>query len=130
MSSQQEIHSDVKEQYKDSTMSKASRLAMELNSERSRLRQEMDELQDQVDMFSPSTPTGTFDSYVKWMATVMAVAGVFLQSAGMMFEGQVSYAISSMLWIVVGHSWNDKAIIIGSSITGKAVCMNIAGQLI
>ena len=130
MSSQQEIHSDVKEQYKDSTMSKASRLAMELNSERSRLRQEMDELQDQVDMFSPSTPTGTFDSYVKWMATVMAVAGVFLQSAGMMFEGQVSYAISSMLWIVVGHSWNDKAIIIGSSITGTAVCMNIAGQLI
>jgi hypothetical protein len=130
MSSQQEIHSDVKEQYKDSTMSKASRLAMELNSERSRLRQEMDELQDQVDMFSPSTPTGTFDSYVKWIATVMAVAGVFLQSAGMMFEGQVSYAISSMLWIVVGHSWNDKAIIIGSSITGTAVCMNIASQLI
>lgn len=111
-------------------MSKASRLAMELNSERSRLRQEMDELQDQVDMFSPSTPTGTFDSYVKWIATVMAVAGVFLQSAGMMFEGQVSYAISSMLWIVVGHSWNDKAIIIGSSITGTAVCMNIASQLI
>ena len=130
MSSQQEIHSDVKEQYKDSTMSKASRLAMELNSERSRLRQEMDELQDQVDMFSPSTPTGTFDSYVKWIATVMAVAGVFLQSAGMMFEGQVSYAISSMLWNVVGHSWNDKAIIIGSSITGTAVCMNIASQLI
>ncbi len=130
MSSQQEIHSDVKEQYKDSTMSKASRLAVELNSERSRLRQEMDELQDQVDMFSPSTPTGTFDSYVKWIATVMAVAGVFLQSAGMMFEGQVSYAISSMLWIVVGHSWNDKAIIIGSSITGTAVCMNIASQLI
>ncbi len=123
------IHTQVKEQYKESTMSKAGRLAMELNAERSRLREEMQELQDQVDLFSPSTPTGTIDSYVKWIATGLAVAGVFLQSAGFITEGKVAYALSSIAWVYVGQCWNDKAIMIGSAITGTSVCMNLA-QLI
>ena len=38
----QVIHDEVKAQYKESTMSKAGRLAMELNAERSRLREEME----------------------------------------------------------------------------------------
>ena len=107
-------------------MSKAGRLAMELNAERKRLKQEMEDLQVQVEDLSPATPTGTIDSYVKWVATVLAVAGVFLQSADFMTEGRVAYALSSIAWIYVGHSWNDKAIMIGSSITGTAVCMNLA----
>ena len=40
---------EVKEQYKESTMSKAGKLAMELNAERSRLRAEMEELQEQIE---------------------------------------------------------------------------------
>ena len=121
-----DIHDEVREQYKDSAMSKAGRLAMELNAERSRLRSEMEDLQDQVDLFSPSTPTGTLDSYIKWVATVLAVGGVFLQSAGFMTEGKIAYAFSSIAWIYVGHCWNDKAIMIGSAITGTSVCMNLA----
>jgi hypothetical protein len=121
-----DIHEEVREQYKDSAMSKAGRLAMELNAERSRLRSEMEDLQDQVDLFSPSTPTGTLDSYIKWVATVLAVAGVFLQSAGFITEGKIAYALSSIAWIYVGQCWNDKAIMIGSAITGTAVCMNLA----
>jgi len=120
-----EIKKEVKEQYKESTMSKAGRLAMELNAERSRLRTEMEELQDQVDTFSPSTPVGGFDSYVKWVATTLAVSGVFLQSSGFMTEGKVAYALSSIAWVYVGQCWNDKAIMIGSAITGTAVLMNL-----
>lgn len=122
---QADIHKEVKEQYKESTMSKAGRLAMELNAERSRLRSEMEELQDQVDMFSPSTPTGTIDSHVKWVATILAVVGVFLQSAGFMTEGKVAYALSSIAWVYVGQCWNDKAIMIGSAITGTSVLMSL-----
>jgi hypothetical protein len=125
-STAKDIHNEVREQYKDSAMSKAGRLAMELNAERSRLRSEMEDLQDQVDLFSPSTPTGTIDSYIKWVATVLAVAGVFLQSAGFITEGKIAYALSSIAWIYVGQCWNDKAIMIGSAITGTAVCMNLA----
>lgn len=121
-----EIKSKVKEQYKESTMSKAGRLAMELNAERSRLRQEMEELQEQVDTFSPSTPTGTLDSYIKWVATTLAVVGVFLQSAGFLTEGKIAYALSSIAWVYVGQCWNDKAIMIGSAVTGTAVLMNLA----
>ena len=110
-------------------MSKAGRLAMELNAERSRLKKEMDELQEQVDIFSPSTPTGGLDSYIKWLATVLAVTGVFLQSADFMTAGKIAYAFSSMAWIYVGHCWNDKAIMIGSAITGTAVLMNLAALL-
>lgn len=123
---EQEISPEVKDQYKDSQMSKAGRLAMELNAERKRLKQEMEDLQVQVEDLSPATPTGTIDAYVKWVATILAVAGVFLQSADFMTEGRVAYALSSIAWIYVGHSWNDKAIMIGSSITGTAVCMNLA----
>jgi|TARA_B100001094_G_scaffold308522_1_gene341254 hypothetical protein len=107
-------------------MSKAGRLAMELNAERSRLKKEMDELQEQVDIFSPSTPTGGLDSYIKWLATTLAVLGVFLQSADFLTLGKVAYALSSIAWVYVGHCWNDKAIMIGSAITGTAVLMNLA----
>ena len=126
MSVEQELSSEVKEQYKDSTMSKAGKLAMELNAERKRLKQEMEELQATVEDLSPATPTGTIDAYVKWGATIFAIAGVFLQSADFMLYGRVAYALSSIAWVYVGHCWNDKAIMIGSAITGTAVCMNLA----
>ena len=106
--------------------SKAGQLARELNAERQRLKEELAEAQEQVDIFSPSTPTGGIDSYIKWIATILAVTGVFLQSAGFMTEGKVAYALSSMCWVYVGHVWNDKAIMIGSAITGTAVLMNLA----
>ena len=123
-----EIKAEVKEQFESSTMTKTGRLAMELNAERSRLRQEMEELQVQVEDLSPATPTGTVDSYVKWAAT-LAVLGVFLQSAEFMTEGRVAYALSSIAWTYVGHCWNDKAIMIGSAITGTAVLLTLAELL-
>ncbi|MDB4335282.1 hypothetical protein OAA05_00405 [bacterium] len=116
-----------KEQVKTlDTTSKAGQLARELNAERQRLKEELAEAQEQVDIFSPSTPTGGLDSYIKWLATVLAVTGVFLQSAGFMTEGKVAYALSSIAWVYVGQCWNDKAIMIGSAITGTAVLMNLA----
>jgi len=116
-----------KEQVKTlDTTSKAGQLARELNAERQRLKEELAEAQEQVDIFSPSTPTGGIDSYIKWLATILAVTGVFLQSAGFMTEGKVAYALSSIAWVYVGHCWNDKAIMIGSAITGTAVLMNLA----
>ena len=126
MEKTQEIREEVKEKFEGSTMTKTGRLAMELAAERSRLRQEMEELQVQVEDLSPATPTGTVDSYVKWAATILAVIGVFLQSADFMTLGKIAYALSSIAWIYVGHCWNDKAIMIGSAITGTAVCMNLA----
>ena len=124
------ISSDVSETFEGSTMSKVGRLAMELNKERKRLKQEMEELQLEVDDLKPATPTGTIDSYVKWIATVLAVIGVFLISAGLGTLGQVSYAFSAVAWVYVGHCWNDKAIMIGSAITGTAVMMNLVEMIL
>jgi len=121
------MEKSFKEQVKTlDTTSKAGQLARDLNAERQRLKEELAEAQEQVDIFSPSTPTGGLDSYIKWLATVLAVTGVFLQSAGFMTEGKVAYALSSIAWVYVGHCWNDKAIMIGSAITGTAVLMNLA----
>lgn len=119
------ISPEVKKQYIGSTMSKAGRLAMEMNAERKRLKQEMEELQLEVEDLKPATPTGTLDSYVKWIATIFGVIGVFLMSAGLGTAGQVCYTIAAVAWIYVGHCWNDKAIMIGSSISGTAVLMNL-----
>jgi|TARA_R110001592_G_scaffold46781_6_gene148825 hypothetical protein len=121
------MEKSFKEQVKSlDTQSRAGQLARDLNAERNRLKEELAEAQEQVDIFSPSTPTGGLDSYIKWLATSLAVIGVFLQSAGFMTEGKVAYALSSIAWVYVGHCWNDKAIMIGSAITGTAVLMNLA----
>jgi len=110
--------------------SRAGQLARELNAERNRLKEELAEAQEQVDIFAPSTPTGGLDSYIKWVATVLAVIGVFLISASLTTAGQVAYACSAIAWVYVGHCWNDKAIMIGSTITGTAVMMNLVEKLI
>ena len=121
------MEKSFKEQVKGlDTTSKAGQLARELNAERTRLKQELEEAQVQVEDLTPVTPEGTIDSYIKWLATILAVTGVFLQSAGFMTEGKISYALSSIAWVYVGSCWNDKAIMIGSAITGTAVLMNLA----
>lgn len=121
----EKIHEEVKEHYAGSTMSKAGRLAMEMNQERKRLREELEQLQSEVEDLSPTTPTGTTDWYVKWFATILAVAGVFLISANLGVYGQLSYLVSAIGWVYVGGCWNDRAIMIGSAITATSVAMNL-----
>jgi len=120
-----QISTEIKEEFDGSQMTKAGRLAMELNRERKRLKQELAEMQIEVEDLKPATPTGTVDSYVKWIATIMGVVGVFIMSAGFGTAGQVCYALAAGSWVYVGHCWNDKAIMIGSAISGTAVLMNL-----
>ena len=117
------------EYHEESTNSRATKLAMELSKERRRLKQELAELQTEVEDLTPTTPTGTPDWYVKWLATVLAVAGVFLISAGYIQYGQIAYLIASACWVYVGMVWSDRAIMIGSSISGTAVAMNLVTSL-
>ena len=121
---------EIKVKFQESQMSKAGRLAMELNAEKKRLKEEMEELQSQVEDMSPVTPTGTLDSYVKWAATLFGVSGVFLMSAGFGNAGQFAYLIAACSWVFVGSVWNDKAIMIGSAITGTAVMMNLVEKIL
>lgn len=121
---------EIKVKFQESQMSKAGRLAMELNAEKKRLKEEMEELQSQVEDMSPVTPTGTLDSYVKWAATLFGVSGVFLMSAGFGNAGQFAYLIAACSWVFVGSVWNDKAIMIGSAVSGTAVLMNIVEGII
>lgn len=107
------------------TMTKAGRLAMELANEKKRLNQELMELQAEYDEVKPTTPTGTKDWYIKWVSMVLAVAGVFLISASYNLYGQVAYLVSSIGWIYVGMQWGDRAIMIGSAVTGTAVAMHL-----
>lgn len=120
-----QLSPEVREEFANSTMTRAGRLAMELNAERKRLKQEMEELQIEVEDLKPVTPEGTIDSYVKWVATILGVLGVFIMSAGFGTLGQVCYALAACCWVYVGHCWNDKAIMIGSAISGTAVLMNL-----
>jgi hypothetical protein len=107
------------------TMTKAGTLAMELSKEKRRLQQELDELQTEYDVVKPTTPTGTVDWYVKWCATISAVAGIFLINAGLVSWGQAAYVASTVGWIYVGMIWGDRAIMIGSSISGTATALNL-----
>ena len=110
-------------------VSKAGRLAMELSAEKKRLLTELKELQAENDDLKSTTPTGTVDWYVKWLATCLSVCGIFLMSAGFTNLGQVSYALSAIGWVFVGIQWSDRAIMIGSSIGATAVMMSLVTAL-
>ena len=112
-----------------SSMTKAGRLAMELSHEKKRLKQELEELQTEYDEIKPTTPTGTRDWYVKWIAMLLAVAGIFLISASYTFYGQIAYVVSCIGWIYVGMQWGDRAIMIGSSVSSTAIAMNLVNTL-
>lgn len=116
---------NIKDRFENSAMSKAGKLAMELGAERRRLKEELAQLQTEVEELTPTTPVGTPDWYVKWVATILAVAGVFLISANFIVYGQIAYLVASMCWVYVGMVWSDRAIMIGSSISGTAVAMNM-----
>jgi hypothetical protein len=107
------------------TMTKAGALAMELSKEKKRLQQELDELQTEYETVKSTTPTGTLDWYVKWVSTVLAVAGIFLINADLVYWGQSAYILSTLGWCWVGMIWGDRAIMIGSSISGTATAMNL-----
>lgn len=124
------LSEEVKEHYKDSQMSKAGKLAMELAQERKRLMTELSELQAEADQLRPTTPTGTPDWYIKWVGVLAAVSGIFLQSAGMMLGGQVAYFVGAVAWTIVGMYWNDKAVMLGSVIPATATAMAIAQKLL
>ena len=113
-----------------SAMTKAGRLAMELSHEKRRLKQELEELQTEYDDIKPTTPTGTPDWYVKWLSMLLAVAGVFLISASFTLYGQIAYLVSTFGWIYVGMQWSDRAIMIGSAISGTAIAMNIVNSFV
>jgi hypothetical protein len=119
----------IEEQLEHTPKSRASMLAQELADERKRLVQELEELQTEFDAVKPATPTGTVDWYIKWLAMMCAVVGVFLISADMTLIGQIFYIISSVGWVIVGMSWGDRAIMIGSAISGTAVTMNVVQNL-
>ena len=117
------------EEISSGAMTKAGRLAMELANEKKRLNQELKELQAEYDEVKPTTPTGTRDWYVKWLSMILAVLGVFLISASYTFYGQITYFLSAVGWIYVGMQWGDRAIMIGSAVTGTAVAMNLIENL-
>ena len=123
-----EIHNDTvaeigeDEKFHNIT-TKAGRLAMELAWEKKRLAQELEELQGEYDDIKPLTPVGTRDWYVKWGAMILCVLGIFLTSGKMYIFGQLCYFVSAIGWIYVGVQWSDRAIMIGSAVSGTVVAI-------
>src|SRR6056300_1218161 len=121
----------TKEEYNEHrTMSKAATLAMELSKEKKRLQTELEELQHEIDVGKPSTPTGGPDWYLKWVCVLFAVGVIFMQSAGFTLYGQFCYLLGATSWTVVGVYWNDKAVMLGSVIPATATALSLAQKLI
>ena len=87
------------------------------------------ELENSKRIFKSATPKYDISWYVKWIAMLLAVAGIFLISASFTLYGQIAYVVSCIGWIYVGMQWGDRAIMIGSAVTGTAVAMNLIENL-
>ena len=61
---------------------------------------------------------------------LLAVAGVFLISASFTLYRQIAYLISTVGWIYVGMQWGDRAIMIGSAVSGTAIAINIVNSFV
>ena len=81
--------------------SRASQLAVDLATEKKRLIDELRELQAEIDDLKSTTPVGTIDWYIKWVATFLSVSGIFLMSVGLGLQGQIGCVISALGWIFV-----------------------------
>ena len=121
---------DTEDLKEERQMSKAGSLAMELSKEKKRLQEELEEMQQQFEEVSPSTPTGGPDSYFKWIGVVSAVIGIFLQNSNLPLFGQLFYVIGAYSWTAVGFYWNDKAVMLGSVIPATVVAMNLTKELV
>ena len=121
---------DTRDLKEERQMSKAGSLAMELSKEKKRLQEELEEMQQQFEEVSPSTPTGGIDSYLKWIGVVSAIIGIFLQNSDLPLLGQVFYVVGAYCWTAVGFLWNDKAVMLGSVIPATVVAMNLTKELV
>ena len=121
---------DTRDLKEERQMSKAGSLAMELSKEKKRLQEELEEMQQQFEEVSPSTPTGGIDSYLKWIGVVSAIMGIFLQNSDLPLSGQVFYVVGAYCWTAVGFLWNDKAVMLGSVIPATVVAMNLTKELV
>ena len=104
-------------------------MAVELATEKKRRIDELRELQAKNDELKLTTPVGTTDWYVKWVATFLSLSSIFLMSAGLVMQGQVPYVISAAGRTFVGAKWGNRAIMIGSSISANAVAMYLVRAL-
>ena len=114
-----------------STMTKAGRLAMELSQEKKRLKQELEELQTEYDEIKPTTPTGTRDWYVKWVASILILVSLAMRSAGIDYRMyDLTFGLAGIiLWTWVSIIWRDRALIMLNAISGFMLATTILREL-
>jgi hypothetical protein len=111
-------------------VTRATQLAMELSKEKRRLTEELSALQEEYDHMAPTTPIGTLDWYIKWVAVMFGVSGIFTMSAGLTMFGMMLYLFSAVCWTVVGIIWNDRAVMLGSVIPATATALSLVQKII
>jgi hypothetical protein len=111
-------------------VTRATQLAMELSKEKRRLTEELSSLQAEYDHMAPTTPIGTLDWYIKWVAVMCGVSGIFTMSAGLTIFGMMLYLFSAICWTVVGIIWNDRAVMLGSVIPATATALSLVQKLL
>ena len=98
-------------------MTKTGHLAMELSKEKKRLTQELKELQIEVDDLKPTTPTGTIDWYVKWVASIFLLTAMSMRGIPEYQHYDLSFSIIGVIgWLVVSMIWEDRALIVLNAI--------------
>ena len=88
-----------------------------------------DEIANSKRIQKSATPKHDVSWYVKWIAMMLCVLGVFLTSGEMYIFGQFCYFVSAIGWIYVGVQWSDRAIMIGSAVSCTAIAMNLVNTL-
>ena len=108
----EETKEEIVNQFEHSQMTKAGKLAMELGAEKKRLKKELAELQTEVEDLTPTTPVGTVDWYIKWVASAFVLGAMSIRGVeGLQLTDLVLSIIGISLWLVVSILWRDRALI-------------------
>jgi len=63
------------------------------------------------------SPTHTFDWYLKWIASVLLVAGVILTSNNIYPLNLFFHAGGMFGWLIVSIIWNDRALLVVNAVS-------------
>jgi len=70
-----------------------------------------------TNLIEKMSPTHTFDWYLKWVASVLLVAGVILTSNNIFPLNLFFHAGGMLGWLIVSIIWNDRALLVVNAVS-------------
>ena len=71
------------------------------------------------------TPVGTFDWYIKWIASIIILIGMCLTSINLTPYNLYFHLVGVLGWLIVGVMWHDRALMVVNAVASMIFFMGV-----